>query len=93
MVYEAQLRRYRDLLDGEHAWITQAMSWSVVIGGAPTVESVAGRLGGEPVCPFPMPTREPPHTPAPSYLVDELHARNALGDAWPATLQQMGRHL
>ena len=45
------------------------------------------------LCPFPMPTREPPHTPAPSYLVDELHARNALGDAWPATLQQMGRHL
>ena len=48
-MYEAQLHRYRDLLSGEHAWITQAMSWSVITrdnGGQETAEEVARRLGG-----------------------------------------------
>ncbi|MEV6489508.1 DUF6461 domain-containing protein [Actinoplanes sp. NPDC051633] len=47
------------------------------------------------LCPFLAPSREPPHTPTTTYMVDDALklAKNALGDAWPCALRQIGRHL
>ncbi len=46
-MYEEIVRRYTDLLNGSHLWLTDAMSWTVVTGGV-NVESAARRLGGDP---------------------------------------------
>jgi hypothetical protein len=46
-VYEELVRRYTELLNGPHLWLTDAMSWTVVTGSA-GVESIIERLGGDP---------------------------------------------